>query len=137
VASISPDGLRIHLRHLFCRPSDGKWLLSDECTAYTIPESATQTAAAPTAAPAVAAPPPPPPLVHLQWSDSGGELAAVDAAGRLAVLALSLALNTLVLQRTPTLDAPDDAAQLVALLWLNTQPQPPVRLQLLHLHPFI
>lgn len=60
-------------------------------------------------------------LVHLEWSETGGELAVVDAGGRVSVFTISIALNNVALHRQAIQDQADDGAQVVGMLWLNTQ----------------
>lgn len=104
LAYISQDGYRINVRHLLCRPSDGKWVLSEDTQSHTVADGPGNHA-----------------LVHLEWSETGSELAVVDAGGRVAIFSISTALNNIVLHRQATLDQADDGAQVVGMLWLNTQ----------------
>ena len=59
-------------------------------------------------------------LVHLDWSQTGTDLAVIDAAGRVAVYSLSMvAANQIVVSRTATVDAEDALSQSVGMAWLN------------------
>jgi mediator of RNA polymerase II transcription subunit 16 len=89
---------------LLCRPSDGKWVLSEDTQSHTVAEGPGNHA-----------------LVHLEWSETGGELAVVDAGGRVSVFSISIALNNIALHRQAILDQADDGGQVVGMLWLNTQ----------------
>ena len=103
LAYISQDGLRINVRHLLCRPSDGKWVLSEDNQSYSVADSPGNQL-----------------LVHLEWSETGGDLAVVDAAGRVSVFSISTALNNIALHCQASLYLADDGAQVVGMLWLST-----------------
>jgi mediator of RNA polymerase II transcription subunit 16, fungi type len=99
------------VRHLVCRPSDGKWALSDESPLHPLQlagdphdgHSLVQLVQ----------------LVHLSWNEAGSDLAVVDSSGRISIYAISTAVNNLALQRPAILDPDDDGSQLVGMMWLN------------------
>jgi hypothetical protein len=94
------------VRHLVCRPSDGKWALSDESPLH-------QLAGDPHDGHSLVQ------LVHLSWNEAGSDLAVVDSSGRISIYAISTAVNNLTLQRPAILDPDDDGSQLVGMMWLN------------------
>ncbi|KAA8652069.1 mediator of RNA polymerase II transcription subunit 16 [Aspergillus tanneri] len=104
IAYITPDSLRVNLRHLECRPSDGKWILSDETPLIPVTEAHGGH-----------------PLAHLSWNEVGSELAVVDASGRVSIYNIAIALNSLAGQRQAAFDPVDDGAQIVGMMWLNVQ----------------
>jgi mediator of RNA polymerase II transcription subunit 16 len=61
------------------------------------------------------------PLAHLSWNETGAELAVVDTAGRISIFSISIALNNITTHRQAILDPADDGAQVVGMMWLNTQ----------------
>lgn len=104
IAYISQDGLRVHVRHLVCRPSDGKWVLSNDHPLNPVTEAhGGQT------------------LTHLSWNETGSELAVVDVSGRVSVFSISIALNSVAAHRQAIIDPADDGAQVVGMMWLNAQ----------------
>ncbi|KAE8325153.1 mediator of RNA polymerase II transcription subunit 16 [Aspergillus sergii] len=104
IAYISQDTLRVNLRHLECRPSDGKWVLSDDTPLHPVAEAHGGQ-----------------PLVHLCWNEIGSELAVVDSSGRVSIYNIAISLNSLAGQRQAAFDPVDDAAQIVGMMWLNIQ----------------
>ncbi|KAK4862286.1 hypothetical protein LT330_003424 [Penicillium expansum] len=64
IAYISTDGLRVIVRHLQCRPSDGKWVLGEESSLAPVLEAHNGNQ-----------------LAHLSWNETGSELAVVDCSG--------------------------------------------------------
>ncbi|KAJ5587671.1 Mediator complex subunit Med16 [Penicillium hispanicum] len=104
IAYISPDGLRVIVRNLQCRPSDGKWVLSEESSLTPVTESHGGN-----------------PLVHLSWNESGTDLAVVDCLGRISIYSISMALNSITGSRQAAFDSSDDSNQIVGMMWLNTQ----------------
>lgn len=103
VAYISPDGVRVGVRHLQCRPSDGKWQLSEESSLASVTEAHSGSQ-----------------LVHLSWNETGTELAVVDCLGRISIYSLSMALNSITGLRQASFDSSDDSNQIVGMMWLNT-----------------
>ncbi|PYH92172.1 mediator of RNA polymerase II transcription subunit 16 [Aspergillus ellipticus CBS 707.79] len=103
IAYISQDSSRVNVRHLQCRPSDGKWALSEETPLLPITEAHGGH-----------------PLAHLSWNEAGSELAVVDLAGRISIYSIPIALNSVNGLRQPAFE-PDDGAQIVGMMWLNTQ----------------
>lgn len=103
VAYISKDGQRINVRHLHCRPSDGKWTLSDDTPLFPVTEVHGGHM-----------------LIHLYWNETGSELAVVDSSGRVSIYSISIALNSIAGQRQATYDPDDEANQIVGMMWLNT-----------------
>ncbi|KAJ9358238.1 hypothetical protein DTO027B9_2429 [Paecilomyces variotii] len=104
IAYISQDGLRVNVRHLYCRPTDGKWTLSEDTPLTAVTEAHGSH-----------------PLAHLSWNETGSELAVVDSSGRVSIYAISIALNSISGQRQAVLDADDDGGQIVGMMWLNLQ----------------
>lgn len=104
IAYISQDTLRVNLRHLECRPSDGKWVLSDDTPLHPVAETHGGQ-----------------PLVHLNWNEIGSELAVVDSSGRVSIYNIAISLNSLAGQRQAGFDPVDDGAQIVGMMWLNIQ----------------
>ncbi|KAE8150072.1 mediator complex, subunit Med16 [Aspergillus avenaceus] len=102
IAYISQDTLRVNLRHLECRPSDGKWVLSDDTPLQPVAEAHGGH-----------------PLVHLCWNEIGSELAVVDSSGRVSIYNIAISLNTLAGQRQAAFDTVDDGSQIVGMMWLN------------------
>lgn len=103
VAYISPDGTRVSVRHLQCRPSDGKWVLGGESFLATVTEAHNGNR-----------------LVHLSCNETGSELAVVDCLGRVSIYSISMALNSITGLRQAMLDSSDDSNQVVGMMWLNT-----------------
>lgn len=104
IAYITQDGLRVNLRHLECRASDGKWVLSEDTPLHPVSDVHGQHA-----------------LVHLCWNEVGSELAVADSSGRVSIYNIAIALNSLGGQRQASFDPDDDAAQIVGMMWLNVQ----------------
>lgn len=102
IAYVTQDASRVNLRHLECRPTDGKWVLSDDTQLLPVTEVHGGH-----------------PLVHLCWNELGSELAVVDSSGRVSIYNISFALNTLSGQRQGAFDPDDDGAQIVGMMWLN------------------
>ncbi|KAN0067719.1 Mediator complex, subunit Med16 [Elaphomyces granulatus] len=102
IAYIAQDGLHLCVRHLVCRPSDGKWTLSDENPLHPL-----QLAGDPHDSHSLVQ------LVHLSWNEAGSDLAVVDSSGRISIYAISTAVNSLALQRPAILDPDDDGSQLI------------------------
>ena len=94
----------MNLRHLECRPSDGKWVLSDDIPLHPVAEAHGGQ-----------------PLVHLCWNEIGSELAVVDTSGRVSIYNIAISLNSLAGQRQAAFDPVDDTAQIVGMMWLNIQ----------------
>ena len=114
IASITPSGATLELRNLRCNPEDGNWALSE-----------------PTLTPPLTSNTDGGPLKHLCWSPTGSELAVIDAAGRVTILAIFSSLNKPSLSRTCQIDPSDDLHHVVGCYWLNMAPFPanrPVRL---------
>lgn len=106
IASVSADGKSVQVRLLRASPVDGSWGLSE---AYTV-EPITATASNP--------------IVHLAWAGtSNHELAVIDAAGRVVILAFSIALNRPFLNRRWDTDHVEDLHAIVGCLWLNLASQ--------------
>ncbi|KAM0322887.1 hypothetical protein ACHAQA_009229 [Verticillium albo-atrum] len=101
IASISPDGRSVQVRYLRADPADGSWGLSEPTTVDAI-----------TASPST-------PIVHLAWAaTSSNELAVIDAAGRVAILAFSVSLNRPFLTRKWDADHVDDLHAIAGCFWL-------------------
>ncbi|CDM30391.1 Mediator of RNA polymerase II transcription subunit 16 [Penicillium roqueforti FM164] len=104
IASISPDGIRVIIRYLQCRPSDGKWVLGEESSLAPVLEAHNGTQ-----------------LAHLSWNETGSELAVVDCSGRVSIYSISIALNSITGLRQASFDSGDDGSQVVGMMWLNSQ----------------
>lgn len=104
IASISPDGLRVIVRHLQCRPSDGKWVLGEESSLAPVLEAHNGNQ-----------------LAHLSWNETGSELAVVDCSGRISIYSISIAVNSITGLRQASFDSGDDGSQVVGMMWLNSQ----------------
>jgi mediator of RNA polymerase II transcription subunit 16, fungi type len=72
------------------------------------------------------------PLQHLCWSPNGSDLAVIDSAGRVSILAIHNALNKPNLIRSAQIDPAEDLHAVVGTFWLNVYPlqQRPVCLRL-------
>lgn len=103
VAYITPDATRVSVRHLQCRPSDGKWVLSEESPLTPVTEAHGGNQ-----------------LVHLSCNETGSELAVVDCLGRVSIYSISMALNSITGLRQASFDSSDDSNQIVGMMWLNT-----------------
>lgn len=102
IAYIASDGVRVCVRNLQSRSSDGKWVLSDEFPLGPVTEAHNGNL-----------------LVHLSWNDAGSELAVVDCLGRVSIYSVFMALNNITGLRQATYDSSDDSNQIVGLMWLN------------------
>ncbi|EED24095.1 RNA polymerase II Mediator complex subunit Sin4, putative [Talaromyces stipitatus ATCC 10500] len=103
IAYISQDGLQVIVRHLACNPTDGKWGLSDEYPQNQIAQLHLGQQ-----------------LLHLCWNETGSDLAVLDASGRISILSIPTALNNLAISRQTVVDPPDDGAQVVGMMWMNS-----------------
>jgi hypothetical protein len=105
IATLTPDRQGIELRFLRCNPKDGSWDLSEPTPCSLVQGS-----------PSI-------PLVHLEWGVTNTpELAVIDAAGRVAVVTCSVALNNLYLTRKWDNDSIDDMHAVVGCHWLAAAP---------------
>ncbi|KAK2754263.1 mediator complex subunit [Arachnomyces sp. PD_36] len=102
IAYISQDNLAVYIRHLRCRPDDGKWVLSDDTLLNQVADTHGGC-----------------PLLHLSWNEAGSELAVADSAGRISVFPVSMAMNSFGCSRNAMMDPDDDGNQVVGMLWLN------------------
>lgn len=103
LASISPDSLYVHIRHLLFSHSEKKWNLSKEHKIDLSANGENQH-----------------PILQLEWGQSGADLAIVDAAGRVTIInATSMALNETAVVRPATLDREDELNQVLTMHWLN------------------
>ena len=96
--------MRVIVRNLQCRPSDGKWVLSEESPLTSVTEAHGGNS-----------------LVHLSWNETGADLAVVDCLGRISIYSISMALNSITGLRQAAFDSSDDSNQIVGMMWLNTQ----------------
>lgn len=63
-------------------------------------------------------------LVHLEWSQTGGDLAVADSMGRISIFTMSLnAINLAVLSRPATIDQEHELSRAVGMYWLNPERQ--------------
>lgn len=115
IASITSNGSTLELRNLRCNPDDGSWALSE-----------------PTLTPPLTNNMDGGPLKHLCWSPTGSELAVIDTAGRVTILAIFSSLNKPSLSRTCQIDPSDDLHRVVGCYWLNMAPFPSNRPTFLH-----
>ncbi|CAG8362433.1 unnamed protein product [Penicillium salamii] len=104
IASISSDRLRVIVRFLQCRPSDGKWVLGEESPLTPVMEAHNGNQ-----------------LAHLLWNETGSDLAVVDCSGRISIYSISIALNSITGLRQAAFDSGDDGSQVVGMMWLNSQ----------------
>lgn len=102
---MSSTGSNLELRNLRCHPEDGSWGLSE-----------------PTVTPQLGQNLDGGPLKHLAWSPTGSELAAVDSAGRVAILQIFSSLNKPTLVRPSPTGFTDDLHAIVGCFWLNLGP---------------
>ncbi|OKL60129.1 Mediator of RNA polymerase II transcription subunit 16 [Talaromyces atroroseus] len=102
IAYISQDGLQVMVRHLVCKPADGKWTLGDEHPQSQIAQLHVGQQ-----------------LAHLCWNEMGNDLAVLDVSGRISVFSISTTLNNIAVNRQPMLDQPEDGAQVVGMMWMN------------------
>ena len=110
VASIAANGAALELRNLRCHPRNGTWALSE-----------------PTVTPSFSSILDGGPLKHICWSPTGSDLAVIDAAGRVTILAVFSSLNKPSLSRSCEADPADDLQSIVGCYWLNLAPYPPNR----------
>ncbi|KAK2777293.1 mediator complex subunit [Emmonsiellopsis sp. PD_33] len=103
IAYVSQDGQRLFIRYLFCNPEDGKWGLSGDTPVDQIVDAhAGHT------------------IVHIQWNETGSELAVVYSSGSISIIVSLIALNAFTPSRRASTDADDDdGAQPIGLMWLN------------------
>jgi hypothetical protein len=107
IAAIASNGAALELRNLRCNPENGTWALSE-----------------PTATPNFSSAQDGGPLKHLSWSPTGSDLAVIDAAGRITILAVFSSLNKPSLSRPCGGDPADDLHGIVGCYWLNIAPYP-------------
>jgi mediator of RNA polymerase II transcription subunit 16 len=107
IAAIASNGAALELRNLRCHPENGSWALSE-----------------PTVTPDFSSTRDGGPLKHLSWSPTGSDLAAIDATGRITILAVFSSLNKPSLSRTIQSDPADDLHGIVGCYWLNIAPYP-------------
>ena len=110
IAAIASNGAALELRNLRCHPENGTWALSE-----------------PTVTPNFSSALDGGPLKHLSWSPTGSDLAVIDAAGRITILAVFSSLNKPSLSRACGGDPADDLHGIVGCYWLNIAPYPPNR----------
>ena len=103
VAYVSADATKVNLRYLHCQPADGKWDLSDD-NPSTLPMETL----------------PGHVVVHLSWNELGSDLAVVESSGRVSLFSIGIALTSVNAYR-PAVDPDDDSAQVVGMMWLNSQ----------------
>lgn len=103
VAYVSADATKVNLRYLHCQPADGKWDLSDD-NPSTLPMETS----------------PGHVVVHLSWNELGSDLVVVESSGRVSIFTIGIALNAVNAYR-PAVDPDDDSAQVVGMMWLNSQ----------------
>ncbi|KAN0117358.1 mediator of RNA polymerase-like protein II transcription subunit 16 [Hyaloscypha variabilis] len=115
IAAIASNGAALELRNLRCHPENGTWALSE-----------------PTVTPNFSSALDGGPLKHLSWSPTGSDLAVIDAAGRITILAVFSSLNKPSLSRTCGGDPADDLHGIVGCYWLNIAPYPPNRPNIFH-----
>jgi mediator of RNA polymerase II transcription subunit 16 len=102
IAYIASDGVRVCVRNLQARSSDGKWVLGDEFPIDPVTEAHNGNL-----------------LLHVSWNEAGSELAVVDCLGRVSIYQVFMALNNITGLRQATYDSSDDSNQIVGLMWLS------------------
>lgn len=105
IASINANSTGLDLRNLRCHPKTGSWGLSEP---HPTPALSTSSDGGL--------------LKHLCWSPTGSELAVIDAAGRVTILAIFSSLNKPTLSRPCHSDPSDDLHGVVASHWLSAAP---------------
>ena len=96
----------MQVRLLRADPVDGNWGLSEPTTVDSITASSSN------------------PIVHLAWAGTNNqELAAIDASGRVAILAFSMYLNRPFVHRKWDGDHVEDLQAIVGCFWLNLAQQ--------------
>lgn len=110
IASIAANGTRLELRNLRCHPDNGAWALNEPLLTENFSESGDGG-----------------PIKHLSWGPTGSDLAAIDAAGRVAILSVFSSLNKVNLSRIGQMDPADDLHAVVGSYWLNLATLPPNR----------
>lgn len=108
IASISPNGC-LELQGLRVHPRDGSWDLSEPTLVPHVGTSSlTQV-----------------PLQHLSWSPNGFDLAAIDAAGRVAMFTALVYRNKAQACRNVMQDSIDELHAVAGSMWLNLMPGDP------------
>ena len=102
IAYISKDGYGVCCRHLFCRPTNGQWALSDEILINGVSAVHGGTS-----------------LLHLSWNHAGNELAIFDALGKVSIITIAMTLNDFSVPRKCVIDVEDQLHETVGLLWLH------------------
>ncbi|KIV79439.1 hypothetical protein PV11_07001 [Exophiala sideris] len=102
IATISNDGSNVHIECIRYDGTSHSYKLHDRLTLPTLFEDA----------------------VCLAWSAHGGELAIIDGKGRIFIYHTSLvAINSLTLARSGSLDQVSDTSQPIGVAWLNQDRQ--------------
>jgi mediator of RNA polymerase II transcription subunit 16 len=111
IASISPDGTALELRHLRAHPKDGSWDLGEPVVCPTVQGTTSN------------------PLVHLEWAATNSpELAIFDSVGRVIIVSFAIALNNPFVMRPWDPDPVDNLNAISGCYWLPVAPpQPQVR----------
>lgn len=104
IASVTPDGLSINLRHLQCHPEDGRWALSKEVSVEQVTSTHRNQQ-----------------LTHVRWSHPGNELAVLDQSGKVSIFNIAMAMNKVHLARPADADQEDDLGEIVGMQWLTSE----------------
>ncbi|KAI0398509.1 RNA polymerase II mediator complex subunit Sin4 [Xylariaceae sp. FL0594] len=104
IASVTPDGQSLEIRHLRADPKNATWGLSEPKLITPWQNLAGG------------------PIVHLSWGPANSELAVVDAVGRVLLLNFNTDLNRHIVFRRWDGDAIDDLQSIVGTYWLNPLP---------------
>lgn len=108
IASISPDGTALELRHLRAHPKDGSWDLSEPVNSPLVQGTRSN------------------PLVHLEWAATNSpELAIFDSVGRVAIISFAISLNNAFPMRSWEPDPIDDLNAVAGCYWLPVAPPQP------------
>lgn len=109
IAYISPDGSEVRFRCLRFHSTTAKWGLSKDYAVVKRPMTDEHH-----------------PFVHLEWSQTGMDLAVADTVGRISVFTFSpTAVNHSSEATIAAIDQPTELDRAVGMLWLN--PDRPVR----------
>ncbi|KAF2018963.1 hypothetical protein BU24DRAFT_109366 [Aaosphaeria arxii CBS 175.79] len=103
VAYITPDGLSVKLRVFSRDPATGKWDLGKEATLDVPRQDDFQ-------------------FVHLSWSHLGNDIAVVDAAGHVAILTCTTAMDRMSLMRADVSPSDTEMDAVVGMHWLALLP---------------
>ncbi|KAL8784654.1 MAG: hypothetical protein Q9195_008957 [Heterodermia aff. obscurata] len=108
IAYISDDGCGVCCRHLYCKPTDAQWSLSEELPINGVSLVHGNVS-----------------LVNLSWNQLGNELVIFDSLGKVSIFSITTSLCEFSIPKKCVLDVEDQLNEVVGLVWLNTdKPQP-------------